>query len=387
MRVFLAPFLVIFLALTSVAANAAKPAHHELLSYALGYDLGRNAFESGEDIDIATVERGLRDGFNKSPTAIPVDRLRIAVKAMQERQAGKAAAAIPENIRLGSADKEALSYAVGYDLGRNAIESDETIYIDVMATAVHQGFAGSSPEASIDSLRESVSEMKRRQGDKIRDRCLKPVIATNDSYNSYRVDCGLAVEITPLGQNGDVLIIGIRAINNTSSPIDAGTNILSARQGEQSIRVLSQQAFESRLEEMTRRGRILGGIASVIDAIGTGMGAGLRTETGTFSGYVDSRRVSGSYHAITRDPDAASQGRQAVQERSRQIQSSVSAKHKAGEELLRLYWQESILESKAGSLGIAVVELHNSRETVEILIDTERGRPVIEVDLTSVRNM
>lgn len=62
------------------------------LSYALGYDLGRNAVESGEQVDINTVIKGLQDGYAKKETAIPLDQLKGAVQAMQKRQAEKAKA-------------------------------------------------------------------------------------------------------------------------------------------------------------------------------------------------------------------------------------------------------------------------------------------------------
>jgi peptidylprolyl isomerase len=62
------------------------------LSYALGYDLGRNAVESGEQVDINTVIKGLQDGYAKKQPSVPVDQLRTAVQNMQKRQAEKAKA-------------------------------------------------------------------------------------------------------------------------------------------------------------------------------------------------------------------------------------------------------------------------------------------------------
>ena len=40
------------------------------LSYALGYDLGRNSSESGEQIDVNTIIKGLQDGFAKKPPSV-----------------------------------------------------------------------------------------------------------------------------------------------------------------------------------------------------------------------------------------------------------------------------------------------------------------------------
>jgi len=60
------------------------------LSYALGYDIGRNLVETGEAIDVAAVTRALQEGYSKKEPAIPVDRLRAAVETMQKRQMEKA---------------------------------------------------------------------------------------------------------------------------------------------------------------------------------------------------------------------------------------------------------------------------------------------------------
>lgn len=63
------------------------------LSYAFGYDLGRNLGESGEQVDLATVQKGLQEGFAKKEPSIPVEQLRTAVEGFQKRQMAKAKAA------------------------------------------------------------------------------------------------------------------------------------------------------------------------------------------------------------------------------------------------------------------------------------------------------
>src|SRR3546814_10127010 len=62
------------------------------LSYALGYDLGRNAVESGEALDVNTIVKGLQDGYAKKEPAVPVEQLRVVVENMQKRQQDKAKA-------------------------------------------------------------------------------------------------------------------------------------------------------------------------------------------------------------------------------------------------------------------------------------------------------
>lgn len=59
------------------------------LSYALGYDLGRNLVESGEAVDVNTVIKAVQDGYGKKEPTVPVDQLRLAVENMQKRQQAK----------------------------------------------------------------------------------------------------------------------------------------------------------------------------------------------------------------------------------------------------------------------------------------------------------
>ncbi len=81
-------------ALTLVAGSAfaqTTPAPDKnSLSYALGYDLGRNLIESGEAVDVNTVIKALQDGYGKKEPTVPVAQLRTAVEAMQKRQMEKA---------------------------------------------------------------------------------------------------------------------------------------------------------------------------------------------------------------------------------------------------------------------------------------------------------
>ena len=80
------------LALTGTAAAQNTSTEQGKLSYALGYDLGRNAIESGEQVDVNTIIKGLQDGYGKKQPAVPVDQLRTAVQNMQKRQADRAKA-------------------------------------------------------------------------------------------------------------------------------------------------------------------------------------------------------------------------------------------------------------------------------------------------------
>ncbi|NZA25146.1 FKBP-type peptidyl-prolyl cis-trans isomerase [Luteimonas sp. SJ-92] len=85
------------LTLTAGAAAAQDTSSDKgRLSYALGYDLGRNLVESGEDIDVDTVVRAVQDGYARREPSVPVEQLRSAVEGMQQRQVTKARAAFEQ---------------------------------------------------------------------------------------------------------------------------------------------------------------------------------------------------------------------------------------------------------------------------------------------------
>lgn len=81
------------------------------LGYALGYDLGRNAVESGEALDVATIVKGLQDGYSKKAPTVPVDQLKVAVENMQKRQADKAKAAYEQASRTNKTKSDAFIVA------------------------------------------------------------------------------------------------------------------------------------------------------------------------------------------------------------------------------------------------------------------------------------
>lgn len=99
LHVFSASLLALSLAAGSaVAQTAAAPApttpapDRNALSYALGYQAGRDLIESGESIDLTVVQKALQDGYAKKDPTVPVDQLRTAVETMQKRQSEKAKA-------------------------------------------------------------------------------------------------------------------------------------------------------------------------------------------------------------------------------------------------------------------------------------------------------
>ena len=90
-------FLAAALAALTLTAGAAlaqdTSSDKGKLSYALGYQLGREAAESGEPLDVATMTRALQDGYAKKAPAVPVEQMANSYKAMQQRLQTRAKAA------------------------------------------------------------------------------------------------------------------------------------------------------------------------------------------------------------------------------------------------------------------------------------------------------
>ena len=60
------------------------------LSYALGYQLGREAIESGEALDLNAMTKAVQDGYAKKDPSVSIEDMRTAYGDMQKRQQAKA---------------------------------------------------------------------------------------------------------------------------------------------------------------------------------------------------------------------------------------------------------------------------------------------------------
>lgn len=93
LRLLAATLAALTLVAGSASAQTSPAPDKNALSYALGYDLGRNLVESGEAVDVNTVIKAVQDGYAKKEPTVPVAQLRTAVESMQKRQGEKAKAA------------------------------------------------------------------------------------------------------------------------------------------------------------------------------------------------------------------------------------------------------------------------------------------------------
>ena len=73
------------LAQTAAPAAAAPATDKNTLSYAIGYDMARDLAERKVDLDMATLVRGVQEGYAKKPPSMPGDKLAAALSAFQKR--------------------------------------------------------------------------------------------------------------------------------------------------------------------------------------------------------------------------------------------------------------------------------------------------------------
>ncbi|HJU08317.1 MAG TPA: FKBP-type peptidyl-prolyl cis-trans isomerase [Rhodanobacteraceae bacterium] len=81
------------LPLTSARAQNAPPSGDRKLSYALGYEAGRDLGQHGLQIDISAVLHGVQDGYGQKKPAYPPQEMQQVIAAMQQRMVSEARAA------------------------------------------------------------------------------------------------------------------------------------------------------------------------------------------------------------------------------------------------------------------------------------------------------
>jgi len=86
-------------------ANLPPPDRNKL-SYAIGYDIGRDFKENKIDVDINTVIRALQDGFAQRQPAVPENEMRQQVAIMRERMLREARARFEQVARENKAKSD-----------------------------------------------------------------------------------------------------------------------------------------------------------------------------------------------------------------------------------------------------------------------------------------
>ncbi|MFN7553221.1 MAG: FKBP-type peptidyl-prolyl cis-trans isomerase N-terminal domain-containing protein [Pseudomonadota bacterium] len=73
------------------AAPAAAPTiDRNKVSYAIGYEIGKDFVEKKMDVDLQTVIRAIQDGYAKRQPAVPEDQMREAMGVMREKMLAEA---------------------------------------------------------------------------------------------------------------------------------------------------------------------------------------------------------------------------------------------------------------------------------------------------------
>jgi len=99
------------LAQSAAPAPAAAPADKNTLSYAIGYDMARDLAERKVDLDLATLIRGINEGYAKKPPSMPGDKLAAALSGFQKKMADQERANFEKLSRDNKAKSDAFMAA------------------------------------------------------------------------------------------------------------------------------------------------------------------------------------------------------------------------------------------------------------------------------------
>lgn len=88
------------------------------LSYAIGYEIGRDLSERGVDVDLATINRAIQDGFAKRNPAVPPEQMAEAVQKMTEQLRSQAMA---EFERVSNENKAASDRYLAANRGKQGV--------------------------------------------------------------------------------------------------------------------------------------------------------------------------------------------------------------------------------------------------------------------------
>jgi len=67
------------------SSNPAAGIDKNTLSYALGYDMAKDMADHKVDLDIATLIRGVQEGYAKKPPSVPEEKYKAALKAFETK--------------------------------------------------------------------------------------------------------------------------------------------------------------------------------------------------------------------------------------------------------------------------------------------------------------
>ncbi len=115
-------WLVVSVAVFGMGAVQAQDTSSEKgkLSYAIGYQLGREMAERGVDLDVATVVNGVQEGFAKRDPSVPPEEMRAAVEKMQSQMLEQARA---EFERVAAENKAKSEQFLSQNRGKQGIQN------------------------------------------------------------------------------------------------------------------------------------------------------------------------------------------------------------------------------------------------------------------------
>jgi FKBP-type peptidyl-prolyl cis-trans isomerase len=113
------------------------------LSYAMGYEIGRDLTERKLDVDINTVIRALQDGYSKKNPTVAEDQMRASLEAMQKKMLDQAKA---EFDRVSGENKKKSDAFLAANRGKTGVQ---TLSSGIQYRVIETG-TGAKPTAASD---------------------------------------------------------------------------------------------------------------------------------------------------------------------------------------------------------------------------------------------
>jgi FKBP-type peptidyl-prolyl cis-trans isomerase FkpA len=129
-------------------------------SYMVGMDVGKSLVPVASDLDLAALQRAIRNGMDGGQPLIPQDKAQGVAQALMARAAARNGQA-PTGMPMPEVAKDQVGYLVGADVGRRLKPIADEIDLAVMMQGLRASLPGGKPllgEAEANAVRTAFSE-------------------------------------------------------------------------------------------------------------------------------------------------------------------------------------------------------------------------------------
>jgi FKBP-type peptidyl-prolyl cis-trans isomerase FkpA len=144
----------------SAQDRAALDSDRDKASYMVGMDVGKSLAPVAADLDLAALQRAIRNAMDGREPLIPQDKAQGVAQALMARAASRAGHA-PAGAPVPAIAKDQAAYLVGADVGRRLKPIAEELDLAVLMQGLRASLSGATPlldEAEANAVRTAFSE-------------------------------------------------------------------------------------------------------------------------------------------------------------------------------------------------------------------------------------